>query len=91
MLLHYGVGIGWVAVYLLLRRGLGMNPLGAGVTAGLSMALIVDEVANPALGLTAPPQNYPVVTHLRGVAGHLVYGLVVAVLAETGLKLLGRT
>jgi len=91
LLLHYSLGIGWVPVYLLLRRRWEMKPLGAGVTAGLSMALIIDEVANPALGTTSPPQAYPVVTHLRGLAGHLVYGLSVAAIVETGTKLLGRT
>lgn len=67
-----------------------MRPLWAGAATGRSMALIIDEVANPVLGITAPPQAYPVVIRLRGLAGHLVYGLSVAALVETGLKVLGR-
>ncbi|HEV2088068.1 MAG TPA: DUF1440 domain-containing protein [Cryptosporangiaceae bacterium] len=88
-LLHYGLGLGWAPLYLLLRKR-GVSPFGAGVAAGLSMSLIVDEVANPLLGLTPPPQAYPVATHLRGLAGHLVYGLSLAAMAEATWKLLGR-
>jgi uncharacterized membrane protein YagU involved in acid resistance len=67
-----------------------MTPFGAGTAAGLSMAVLVDEVANPLLGFTPPPQKYPLVSHLRGLAGHLVYGLGVAALVETGWKATGR-
>lgn len=88
--LHYGLAIGWVPVYMLLRRHRGMTPFGAGAATGLSLALVVDEIANPLLGFTPPPQKYPLVTHLRGFAGHLVYGLAAAALVEAGWKLLGR-
>lgn len=88
--LHYGLAIGWVPVYMVLRRHHGMTPFGAGTATGLSLALVVDEVANPLLGFTPPPQKYPLVTHLRGFAGHLVYGLATAAIVETGWKLLGR-
>lgn len=88
--LHYGLGIGWVPVYLLLRRKWRMTPVGAGLTAGLGMAVVVDEVANPVLGFTAPPRAYPIVTHLRGLAGHVVYGVSLAILVEVGLRLMNR-
>jgi hypothetical protein len=90
MALHYALALGWVPVYMVLRRKAGMTPFGAGAAAGLSMAVIVDEVANPLLGFTPPPQKYPLVSHLRGLAGHLVYGLSVAVLVEAGWKTTGR-
>ncbi len=88
--LHYALAIGWVPVYMLLRRHHGMTPFGAGTATGLSLALVVDEIANPLLGFTPPPQKYPLVTHMRGFAGHLVYGLATAAIVETGWKLLGR-
>lgn len=88
--LHYGLAFGWVPVYMVLRRRTGMTPFGAGVAAGLSMAVVVDEVVNPLLGFTPPPQEYPLVTHLRGIAGHLVYGLGVATIVEAVWKTTGR-
>lgn len=90
MAIHYALAFGWVPVYMVLRRRLGMRAFGAGAAAGLSMALTVDEIGNPLLGFTPGPQKYPLVTHLRGVAGHLVYGWSVAALVEAGWKLTGR-
>jgi hypothetical protein len=90
MAIHYALAFGWVPVYMVLRRRVGMGPIGAGVTSGLSMAVLVDEIGNPLLGFTPPPQAYPLVTHLRGIAGHLVYGLGVAALVEAGWKATGR-
>jgi uncharacterized membrane protein YagU involved in acid resistance len=88
--LHYALALGWVPVYMVARRRFGMTPFGAGAASGLSMAVLVDEIANPLLGFTPPPQKYPLVSHLRGLAGHLVYGLGVAALVEAGWKLTGR-
>lgn len=90
MALHYALALGWVPVYMVARRRFGMTPFGAGAASGLSMAVLVDEIANPLLGFTPPPGEYPLVSHLRGLAGHLVYGLAVAGLVEAGWKLTGR-
>ena len=90
MAIHNALALGWVPVYMLARRRFGMTPFGAGVACGLSMSLLVDEIGNPLLGFTPPPQKYPLVSHLRGVAGHLVYGLAVAAIVEAGWKLTGR-
>jgi hypothetical protein len=54
------------------------------------MSLIVDEGLTPALGFSAPNRAYPLVTHLRGVAAHLVYGLTVAAVTETAWTLWRR-
>ena len=88
--IHYALALGWVPVYMVARRRWGMTPFGAGVATGLSMSVLVDEVGNPLLGLTPPPQEYPLVSHLRGVAGHLVYGLSVAGFVEAGMRIMGR-
>jgi hypothetical protein len=88
--LHYGLALGWVPIYMVARRRFGMTPFGAGVASGLSMSVLVDEIANPLLGFTPPPQKYPLVSHLRGLAGHLVYGLSLAALVEAGWKITGQ-
>ena len=90
MAIHYALAFGWVPVYMVLRRRFGMTLFGAGAASGLSMAVLVDEIGNPLLGFTPPPQKYPLVSHLRGLAGHVVYGLAVAVIVEAGWKLTGR-
>jgi hypothetical protein len=90
MAIHYALALGWVPLYMLGRRRYGITPFGAGTASGLSMALLVDEIGNPLLGFTPPPQKYPLVTHLRGIAGHLVYGWAMAGLVELGWKLTGR-
>ena len=37
--------------------------------------LLMDEVMNPAFGLTPGPTAFPWQTHARGLGGHLVFGL----------------
>lgn len=86
---HYGLGAGWAVAYPQLRAA-GLGPLLAGVGTGLSLELIIDEGANTALGFSAPPQAYPASTHLRGFAGHAVYGALVAVFTEVGWWVLRR-
>jgi uncharacterized membrane protein YagU involved in acid resistance len=88
--LHYGLGLGWAPMYGLLRRYSRMSPVGAGIITGMSMSIIVDEALNPALGFTAPSEAYPPAAHIRGVLGHLLYGLAVAGAAEVLYRLIGR-
>lgn len=82
MAFHYASGIGWGPVYCVMRRAAGMGSLGAGVAAGMSMSVILDELVTPALGFSAPNRDYPAADHVRGLIGHLVYGLVLAGTAE---------
>src|SRR5690606_16106211 len=57
---HYAMGTVLVPGYVLLRRRLGLRPVAAGLTLGLSVSVVVvDEVANPLVGSAAPPQDYP--------------------------------
>lgn len=88
--IHYGLALGWVPVYLVLRCRVGMTPFGAAVASGLFMSVLVDEIGNPLLGFTPPPQKYPLVSHLRGLAGHLAYGLAVAAIVEAGTRITRR-
>ncbi len=87
MAIHYGLGVAWGPVYSLLRRHSQMEPLGAGFVTGAAMSLIVDEALTPALGFSAPSRDYPTITHVRGFAGHLVYGAVAALTAEAIYRL----
>ncbi len=88
-LFHYGLGMSWGPVYTLLRRQTDLHPVVAGLGTGAAMSLIVDEGLTPLLGFSAPTRAYPLVTHLRGVAAHVAFGLGVAATAE-GLTWLGR-
>jgi uncharacterized membrane protein YagU involved in acid resistance len=89
--LHYGLGMAWGPIYSLLRRHSRMEPLGAGLVTGAALSLIVDEALTPALGFSAPSRDYPTATHLRGFAGHLVYGAAAALTAEAIYRLTDTT
>ncbi len=90
LLLHYALGIGWAPMYVVLRRSWRMPALQAGIVTGLALFAIVDEGLNPIIGSSAPPQAYPLSTHVRGLAGHLAYGLALAAAFELGSFVLGR-
>ena len=87
--LHYALGVAWVPLYMWLRRSRGYSPFGAGIASGTSMYALVDELANPLFGFTPPPQKYPLVTHLRGLAGHVIYGLATAAAVELAWRIVG--
>lgn len=88
--LHYGLGVGLTPVYMALRRKTSLTPWGAGLAAGTGLYLVLDEALNPLLGFTPPPGSYPPITHLRGLAGHVVLGLTLAAVVEAGWAALGR-
>jgi hypothetical protein len=73
--LHQAMGLGGGAAYAVLRRRLGRDGLLAGLLFGLAYFLVVDELANAALGFTAGPRAFPWQAHARGLAGHLAYGM----------------
>jgi uncharacterized membrane protein YagU involved in acid resistance len=79
----------WGPVYGLLRRHAGLRPLGAGLTAGAALSLLVDKGITPALGFSAPNRDYPVATHIRGFLAHLVWGAAAALAAEAAYRLTG--
>jgi hypothetical protein len=63
----FGVTYGVLAAALVRRE---WSPWAAGLTVGTAAFLVVDEG-------TSLPQltDYPLVSHLRGIVGHAVYGL----------------
>lgn len=81
--LNIGLSMGVGAVYALLRHRIPGTNLGHGLVLGTTFWLLVDEVGNPLLGLTPPQAEFPWQTHMRGLTGHMVFGLV----AETVLTL----
>ena len=89
-LMHYLTGVAAGPLYVWLRQTRGMSPLAAGLASGMALFVVVDEVANPLLGTSGPPQAYPAATHVRGIVGHAVFGLGLAAAAEAVLALFGR-
>ncbi len=82
--LHYGLALSWAPLYRLLRQRTRWSPALAGLATGAAMSVIADELITPAFGFSAPNLDYPLVTHARGFAAHLVFGLAVAVTFEAG-------
>jgi hypothetical protein len=90
LVFHYGLALSWSPLYGLLRRATRVRPIPAGLATGTLMSLLVDELMTPAAGFSAPNRAYPLATHLRGVAAHLVFGLAVAAVTEAAWWLRGR-
>lgn len=90
LVFHYGLAIGWASTYSLVRRTTSMNPITAGLACGAAMSLLVDEWMTPALGFSAPNNRYPMSTHLRGFAAHIVFGLAIAAVTEMARAVLKR-
>jgi hypothetical protein len=81
--IHWGLGVGAGAFYGAMRGRIPGADWGQGTAFGAAFWLVVDETANPVLGLTPGPAAFPWQTHARGLAGHLVFGVV----ADTVLDL----
>ncbi len=52
---------------------------------GAALFGLADEVGVPALGLSGKPSEYPISSHLRAVAAHIVYGMSTEI-ARRGLR-----
>lgn len=84
---HYALGALWGPVYGQLRRNSRIGATGAAFVSGATMSPMIDEGLPPALGYSAPNRDYPVLTHVRGFGGHLVFGAVNAAVAEALYRL----
>ena len=71
---HYGMGASSAAVYGVLAEVAPIVTIGNGVGFGTGVWLLVDEVAVPAAGLSKPPKEIPLTTHVYAFASHLIYG-----------------
>ena len=74
--LHWALGIGAGAVYAALRPRFGGFDLGRGLGFGTGFWLVVDEAVTPLLGQSGGPGAFPWQTHVRGFAGHLIFGAI---------------
>lgn len=74
--IHWALGAGAGAIYGALKGRVPEVDAGRGLAYGAAFWGIVDEGANTALGLTPGPTHFPWQTHARGLAGHLVFGVV---------------
>lgn len=74
--IHAGLGMAPGALYPALRRRLPCLRAGRRTVYGLALFVVTDEVAGRLLGIMGPQRNYPWRTHLRGLLGHVVLGVV---------------
>src|SRR5262245_29599260 len=72
--LHWTLGVGMGALYGWLRHRRPDAAAGFGLLFGAAFFLVMDEGANPLLGITPGPRQFPWQTHARGLIGHLLFG-----------------
>lgn len=87
---HYGLAVSWAPLYGVLRHRARLAAPTAALVTGLAMSVMADELMTPMLGFSAPNRAYPLLTHLRGVAAHLVFGATVGVVSEVTWALARR-
>lgn len=73
-----GAGIG----YYLLSRTWKLTWIQGGIVFGGIFWAIEDEGISPALGLVGDNKKYPLEAHVRGLAAHIIYGIVTAGLIQ---------
>jgi hypothetical protein len=73
---HYSLGIAPGALYGALHEKVPGLSAGRGGLFGLGLFLLQDEGLNTITGLAGKPRLYPWQAHARGLAAHVVYGVV---------------
>ena len=71
---HYAFGATTGALYGLIAELRPEVTRLAGLPFGASVWLAADELSLPLLGLSGPPQEYPLAKHIFSLAAHFVYG-----------------
>lgn len=84
--MHWGYGIGWGTLYSVLRKEYPVLSKYAGLPFGVLFYLVGDVFVNTAFKVTAPPQKFPVIAHVRGLLGHIAF----AAAAEGTIRLLHK-
>jgi hypothetical protein len=82
---HYALGVIPGALYAALRDRVPAIGAGRGLVFGALLWAVNDELISTRLGLAGPLTAYPVMTHIRGLIGHLMLG----VGTDLGIDLLG--
>ncbi len=73
---HYALGTFPGAVYSLARRRYPLLGRDSGLSYGVTLFIVNDEIMAPALGVARGPQHYPWQAHARGLVAHIVLGVV---------------
>lgn len=89
MFLHYGFGLAGGPAAAVIRDRSGLGPFATGLAVGLGMTVSVDEGLNYVLGIVPPAPEWPAVSHVRGVAGHIAYGLTLGTALAVGDAVIG--
>lgn len=71
---HYALGAALGVGYGVTAEALPVATAGGGTAFGLAAAIVLDEVAVPAMGLGDAPWQTPASTHAYTIASHLVFG-----------------
>jgi putative membrane protein len=74
-MLHYALGASAAGVYGTLAEFRPELTSGGGLPFGTFFWLAMDEGSVPLLGLSKPPNQYPLSTHVYALASHLVFGV----------------
>lgn len=72
---HYLIGMAPAAIYAYFYNKSSVLKKTKGFLLGFGLFVIMDELVVPALGLSGPAKKYPWQAHLRGLLGHLMYGV----------------
>lgn len=80
---HYAFGTATGGLYGAVSEIVPEITAGAGLPFGAAFWLVADETAVPLLGLSEPPTEYPVSTHVYAFTSHLVFGLTAEVVRRS--------
>lgn len=80
---HYAFGMATGGLYGAVAEFAPEITVGTGLPFGAAFWLVADETAVPLLGLSKPPTEYPISTHVYAFASHLVYGLTAEIVRRT--------
>jgi putative membrane protein len=72
---HYAFGAALGALYGFITETVPVSSSCRGITYGAAVWMGADEIGVPAAGLSPPPMETPVSSHVSALASHLVYGL----------------
>lgn len=86
LIVHYSLGVLPGSLYGVLRYEMGGLETGRGAFFGLGLGIFQDQLINSAIGTSGAPTEYPQEAHIRGLVGHVVYGVV----TDTVLEMLDR-
>lgn len=79
---HYATGLTPAVLYAWTARRSPLGWLAGGLVFGTLFWALMDEGVGPAMGLVGDNRKYPLEAHLRGLAAHVVFGVVVAGLVQ---------